>query len=222
MADWSKVWATTKQGEGGYTDNPKDAGNYTGGVVGKGMLSGTNHGISAVLYSAYIGRPATVADMKNMSVATAEKVWKKYYWDAIDGDNIPSQKLAELYIYSVGGGSSGWLHIRQAANKVSGKKLFNENKSPLTKAQMQQVNKLNPQRMFNELYAIRKDFFTNHSNTTFIKGWLNRLDSLYQGFLKEAPSATTTGLVSVALVLIVVGAFVVYRYGGFAEIAKMY
>lgn len=33
--------------EGGYTDNPKDPGNWTGGEVGKGELKGSKYGLSA-------------------------------------------------------------------------------------------------------------------------------------------------------------------------------
>jgi lysozyme family protein len=37
-------------GEGGYTKNAKDPGNWTGGKVGKGILKGTKYGIAAASF----------------------------------------------------------------------------------------------------------------------------------------------------------------------------
>lgn len=36
--------------EGGFTENPKDPGNWTGGKVGQGELKGSKYGISAASY----------------------------------------------------------------------------------------------------------------------------------------------------------------------------
>lgn len=213
MANFEKVYPNIKAGEGDYSDNPNDVGNYCGG-----KLIGTNHGIASTFYKGVLGRCPTVQEMKNLSATEAKRLWKKGFWDKIDGDNVPSDALAELYLYSTGGGNSGWLHIRQSANKVAGKKLFDEVKSPLSFSQMQTVNKLDGTKMYKQLSAIRQKFFENHSNKDFIKGWLNRLNSINQRFASETAKVVKVAKenpkssIGVALLVVGVGAYLLYRY----------
>lgn len=210
MANFEKVYPNIAKGEGGYSNNPNDVGNYCGG-----KLIGTNHGIASTFYKGVKGRCPTVEEMKNLSKAEAKSLWKQYFWTKIDGDNVPLDSLAELYIYSTGGGNSGWLHIRQSANKVAGKKLFEEKAVPLSKSQMQTVNKLNGEKMYKEMSKLRQRFFENHPNQTFVKGWLSRLNSINQRFASEATKIvkenpkTSIGL---ALALVGVGAYLLYKY----------
>ena len=79
MAKFIKAHEFVERAEGGYTDNPNDNGNWTGGKKGSGDLIGTNFGISAPVLKAYLGRTPSVADMKNLKKSTAEKIYKKNY-----------------------------------------------------------------------------------------------------------------------------------------------
>lgn len=67
--------------EAGFQIRRSDPGNWTGGKVGKGMLVGTNHGISAASYPN--------EDIKNMTTERARFLYKRDYWDVIRGDQIP-------------------------------------------------------------------------------------------------------------------------------------
>jgi len=58
--------------EGGYTNNPNDAGNWTGGVVGKGINKGTKYGISAGSYPN--------VDIKNLTIDEASEIYYQDYW----------------------------------------------------------------------------------------------------------------------------------------------
>ena len=50
MDNFERCFAFTLGAEGGYSNNPADPGNWTGGAVGNGELRGTNFGISASAY----------------------------------------------------------------------------------------------------------------------------------------------------------------------------
>jgi lysozyme family protein len=67
--------------EGGYSIDPKDRGNWTGGAVGQGILKGTKYGISAAAYPD--------SDIKNLSLWQAKEIYKKDYWDRVAGDKLP-------------------------------------------------------------------------------------------------------------------------------------
>lgn len=64
--------------EGGYSNHPKDPGGPT------------NHGITQATLSAVLGRQASINDVKNLSLATAAKIYEKQYWTPIRGDELPS------------------------------------------------------------------------------------------------------------------------------------
>ena len=96
MADFSISQGLVSVAEGAYGNDPKDAGNYTGGAVGVGDLIGTKYGISAPTLSNFLGRTATVSDMQNLTYNTALQIYKANYWNIIGGDEISSQSIANI------------------------------------------------------------------------------------------------------------------------------
>lgn len=63
--------------EGGFCDVQGDPG------------GATNHGITMAELSAVLGRPATVADVRALTTAKAEAIYKPQYWDAVNGNGLP-------------------------------------------------------------------------------------------------------------------------------------
>jgi hypothetical protein len=72
--------------------------------------------------------------------------------------------------------------------------------------------------MYKQLSAIRQNFFQNHSNKDFIKGWLNRLNSINQRFASETAKVVKVAKenpktsIGIALIVVGVGAYLLYRY----------
>jgi len=105
MAEFKIAYLRTAKAEGGYTGDPDDNGNWTGGKKGVGVLVGTNYGITAPELKAYLGRMPTAQDMKDLSKSTAEKIFKINYWDAFSGDKILNQEKAnQIFDMGVNGG----------------------------------------------------------------------------------------------------------------------
>jgi lysozyme family protein len=67
--------------EGGFTDNPADPGNWTGGAIGAGSCRGTNFGVSAAAYPDL--------DVANLTLETAKALYRRDYWDRLAGDDLP-------------------------------------------------------------------------------------------------------------------------------------
>lgn len=93
--------------EGGYSSNPKDPGNWTGGKVGSGVLKGTNMGIAANTYPNL--------DIKNLTRADVLPLYKARYWDGIQGDALPFGIDLATYDYGVNSGPSRGVKALQAA-----------------------------------------------------------------------------------------------------------
>ena len=87
-ADFHKVFTgTILPHEGEYTTASNDPGNWTGGKVGKGKLNGTKYGIAAASFPKL--------DIKNLTIAQAEAIYRRDYWDAYHLGELKSQGISE-------------------------------------------------------------------------------------------------------------------------------
>ncbi|MDR0794331.1 MAG: hypothetical protein LBE82_13565 [Chitinophagaceae bacterium] len=82
--------------EGGYDTDPNDSGNWTSGKINVGVIAGTNAGITSIDYKDYYGMVPTASQMKALTEMQRIAIWKKLYWDKINGDDIKNQRHAEL------------------------------------------------------------------------------------------------------------------------------
>lgn len=64
--------------EGGYVNHPADPG------------GATKYGITRATLSHELGRAATIADVKNLTIARAGAIYRKKYWALIGGDALPA------------------------------------------------------------------------------------------------------------------------------------
>ena len=95
MADFNKCIKIILKNEGGYVWNPDDTGGET------------NYGISKKQYPNL--------DIKNLSKKKATEIYRKDYWDKIQGDKINDEKLAlNIFDCSVNCG------IRRAVKMIQG------------------------------------------------------------------------------------------------------
>lgn len=88
MSNTAACFAIVFHNEGGYTDNAKDPGNWTGNRVGEGVLVGTNMGISAPTLMAVLGHIPSPEEMKALTPEAATSIYAKNYYPAWC-DHIP-------------------------------------------------------------------------------------------------------------------------------------
>jgi lysozyme family protein len=86
MAQWERCYPLTLKFEGGFQDNPKDVGNWTGGEVGQGDLKGTKFGISASSYPEY--------DIKSLTEEKAIEIYHRDFWNYLHLTCIISDRVA--------------------------------------------------------------------------------------------------------------------------------
>jgi lysozyme family protein len=85
MADFNIAVAITLEHEGGFQNDPKDSGNWTGGKVGVGTLVGTKYGITP------LDMPGV--DIANITPSQAFAFYAKKYWSPLYAQ-INSQSVA--------------------------------------------------------------------------------------------------------------------------------
>ena len=188
MAQFDPIFKLTLNHEGGFQQLANDSANYV-----NGKLIGTNRGISAVGYYDFYKKVPTVQDMKNLTVEQAKAIYKKNYWDKINGDKIQNQSVAELmFQYIIGSGASQLSDLKAIANIIAGKKVMAEIDKSFTDAEAAIINSLPAVKYWAALKAWRHAFFIRLTNAKpklkqFLRGWQSRLDSYV---FKPSPTDT--------------------------------
>lgn len=97
--------------EGGYTANPVDPGNWTGGKCQTGQCKGTKYGISAASYPTLMIADLTLVD--------AQTIYRRDYWDKTAGDDLPPALALLVFDAAVNSGPERAVKWLQTALKVT-------------------------------------------------------------------------------------------------------
>jgi len=152
--------------EGGFTDDKRDPGNWTGGRVGVGELKGTNFGIAANTYPE--------EDIRNLTVDRAKLLYRRDFWNRIRADELPAVIRYPMFDAAVNSGvpqASRWLQraVGATADGVIG---------PRTLAA---TNAMEPQVVLRRLLSVRLRFMTGLSNwPVHGRGWARRIADLME------------------------------------------
>jgi lysozyme family protein len=93
--------------EGGFTQDSRDSGNWTGGEVGRGVCKGTKYGISA---AAYPGE-----DIQHLTLDRAKELYRRDYWGPAGCDAVPDLMRFDLFDMAVNSGVKAAVRALQKA-----------------------------------------------------------------------------------------------------------
>jgi len=164
MDNFARCFGFTLGAEGGYTDNPADPGNWTGGAVGHGELRGTKFGISAAAYPAL--------DIANLSEAEAQAIYRRDFYATLQGDDLPLPVAMVAFDAAVNAGmrrSVCWLQEAMGlpADGVLGPKT------------LAALNNMDALALAREALARRLDFYSRAPGwANFGLGWTRRVIAL--------------------------------------------
>ena len=111
MSDFDRIFDIVVGSEGGYTDNPADPGNWTGGRVGAGECRGTKFGISAGAYPEL--------DIAGLTLDQARSLYRSEYWDRIDGDRLPASIALLVFDAAINNGIGHAVRWLQQAASIA-------------------------------------------------------------------------------------------------------
>jgi lysozyme family protein len=142
MADFAGAWLKTIVFEGGYSNDPDDNGGET------------NFGISKAAYPHL--------DIKRLTAEQAKEIYRRDYWDKINGDAIPDQRIAEmLFDAAVNHGVAGCKKLEQATSDSLNPDLF------IAEFTLERIKRY---------HALCK---TRPANRKFFYGWVARALNMY-------------------------------------------
>lgn len=172
MAEFKKAQAIVGMNEGGYQDDPRDSGNWY-----KGVLIGTNWGISAPTFAEYLGRSPIKSEMQSLTKVTATAILRFRYWERNHLGELKNQSVANLiYDGVVNHGTNGMRFLIDKAIKTLGGQ-FNYYEL-FTPKGIKFLNRFNQRKLFDAIKRARIAKYKNSSKTYYIKGWLIRLSKI--------------------------------------------
>ena len=158
--NWDEAIKHILKYEGGYVNHKDDPG---------GM---TNLGVTKRVWEDWSGKPATEADMRALTVEMVSPLYKKRYWDAVRGDDLPSGVDLCVFDCAVNAGVGRASKFLQQAVGV----LADGQIGPMTVA----ATTAKPAEEVIEAFCnLREAHYKSLSTfATFGKGWMRRLDSV--------------------------------------------
>jgi lysozyme family protein len=162
ISNWDNAFKLMLKSEGGYVNNPADPG---------GM---TNLGVTKATWENWVGRESDEAEMRGLTPEKVEPLYKKKYWDAVRGDELPAGLDYLMFDFAVNAGAGRAIKTLQTAIGVTPDGGF----GPMTMAAVQAVD---PVELIERFSQAKEDFYRSLTTfATFGKGWLNRVADVKQ------------------------------------------
>jgi len=157
QSNWPQSFRLMLASEGKFSNHPSDPG---------GM---TNLGVTKATWENWVGRESDEAEMRGLTPEKVEPLYKKKYWDAVRGDELPMGLDYLMFDFAVNAGAGRAIKTLQTAVGVTPDGGF----GPMTMAAVQAVD---PNDLIERFSQAKEDFYRSLTTfATFGKGWLNRV-----------------------------------------------
>ena len=155
--NWKQAFDLMLKSEGGYVHHPSDPGGRT------------NLGVTQSTWENWVGRQSDESEMRSLTPEKVEPLYKKKFWDAVRGDELPVGLDYLMFDFAVNAGAGRAIKTLQTAVGVTPDGGF----GPMTMAAVQAVD---PNELIERFSQAKEDFYRSLTTfATFGKGWLNRV-----------------------------------------------
>ena len=163
--NWKQAFDGMIVAEGGFSADERDNGNK----LPDGRKGSTMLGVTQYNWENYIGHKVTHEQMKKLTPADVEPMYKKKYWDAVRGDDLPSGIDYLVFDMGVNAGPGRSIKLLQQSVGVPA----DGGLGPIT---LSAVKAADPQKLI-EYFSKEKEEFYRSLPTfgVYGNGWLNRV-----------------------------------------------
>ncbi|RVU13206.1 glycoside hydrolase family 108 protein [Methylobacterium oryzihabitans] len=176
-ATYDQAFGLVLKHEGGYVDHPDDPG------------GATNLGVTIGTLSAWLGRAATKAEVRALTVAAVAPIYRARYWNAVRGDDLPAGLDYAVFDFAVNSGPGRAVMALQRALGVADDGRL----GPVTLTALADKD---PVALITALCDDRMAFLRKLSTWgSFGKGWTSRVQGVRAGALamaRKPPAAPTS------------------------------
>jgi len=164
-ANWQQAFEQMLKSEGGFTDDERDKGNK----LPNGRKGSTMLGVTQYNWEAHVGHQVTHDDMRKLTPADVEPLYKKKYWDVVRADELPSGIDYLVFDMGVNAGPGRSVKLLQTAVGVTPDGGF----GPMTMAAVQAAD---PVKLIEDFSQAKEDFYRGLDDfPVYGTGWLNRV-----------------------------------------------
>jgi len=163
--NWKQAFEQMLKSEGGFSDDEHDNGNK----LPDGRKGSTMLGVTQYNWEAHVGHQVTHDDMRKLTPADVEPLYKKKYWDAVRADELPSGIDYMVFDMGVNAGPGRSIKLLQTAVGTTPDGAL----GPIT---MKAVQAADPVELI-EKFSFWKEQFYRSLDTfnVYSQGWLNRV-----------------------------------------------
>jgi lysozyme family protein len=164
-ADFNRAFENVIGVEGGFSDDAKDPGNWTGGKEGIGKLNGTKYGVSAAAYPSL--------DINSITLDDAKAIYHRDYWQVISGDEFPFSIANALFDCAVNSGCA-------SAAKLLQRSLGITSDGKIGKLTIAAAQAKDPTELLIDFLTARAVFYARLAKfELYGKGWMKRLFTVF-------------------------------------------
>ena len=155
--NWKKSFELMLKSEGGFVNHPKDPG---------GM---TNLGVTKRVWEEWVGRESNEKEMRSLTPAMVEPLYKRKYWDVCRCDDLPEGLDYLVFDFAVNAGPGRSIKTLQSAVGTTPDGII----GPKTLAA---VRAIDPHELIEKFSVAKTEFYESLPTfATFGRGWLNRV-----------------------------------------------
>lgn len=165
LSNWDKSFDLVIHSEGGFTNDLRDPGNK----LPDGREGSTNLGLTQKNWEAHLGRQVTQDDMKALTTEDVKPLYKKDYWDAVKGDDLPSGVDYAVFDFAINAGAG-------QARKMIQKALGVTPDGAIGPKTMKAIQDADADELLTKFSQAKEDFYKSLPTfQTYGKGWLRRV-----------------------------------------------
>lgn len=156
-SNWKRSFELMLKSEGSFVNHPQDPG---------GM---TNLGVTKRVWEQWVGRESNEKEMRNLTPAMVEPLYKRKYWDACKCDDLPEGLDYLVFDFAVNAGPGRSIKTLQTAVGTTPDGII----GPKTLAA---VRAIDPHELIEKFSVAKTEFYESLPTfPTFGRGWLNRV-----------------------------------------------
>lgn len=156
-SNWKRSFELMLKSEGGFVNHPQDPG---------GM---TNLGVTKRVWEQWVGRESNEKEMRSLTPAMVEPLYKRKYWDACRCDDLPEGLDYLVFDFAVNAGPGRSIKTLQTAVGTTPDGII----GPKTLAAVRAVD---PHELIEKFSVAKTEFYESLPTfPTFGRGWLNRV-----------------------------------------------
>ena len=171
--NFEQALTSVLKSEGGFQTDINDRGN----ILADGRAGSTNLGVTQAVWESFVGHPVTWNDMRALTPVKISPLYKRKYWDAVRGDDLPAGVDYMMFDFAINAGPGRAIKLLQECigEKIDGL---------LGPISMSTIKAMPVKLLIERFTDIKEKYYKSLDNPKYERGWINRAELVEISALK--------------------------------------